>query len=108
MIKKKKSVKLPPQRDSAAQAYNDFTVVLEALQSDFKAFGEAQILQGEKIETLEKRLILIQEKVDRLGLDIVLMKAEIKQIREALKEKPGPDRLLVLEQRVERLKQAIV
>lgn len=100
MAKKKISRKVPPVREDVAQAYNDFTASNEETQSELKAIGEVLSLHGEKLDRLEQ----LEQKVDRQGEDIDLIKIEVRLIR---RDQVSRQEFELLEDRVAKLEKSI-
>lgn len=89
MIKKIRKNNQNSERDK-------FTVVLEAIQSDFQVFGEKLELIDEKIDRIELRL-------DKIETELINIKFEISALKTKLDKKADLERLENLEKRVKQL-----
>lgn len=109
------------QRSTRQKKRDAYTVVLENIRSDFKAFGEALKLNQEitnkrfdrietqlkRLDSIESRLIRVEEKVDKNTADIAEMKVEVGKIRQQLAQKVSYEQFQALERRVNLLEQKI-
>ena len=93
MRSKRKIKKINSERDRLA-------VVLEAIQSDFRIFGERQDLMDLKIDRLSKDLQIIKQ-------EIFAIKSELRDIKEILSQKADLRRLKELERRIDRIETAL-
>jgi ppGpp synthetase/RelA/SpoT-type nucleotidyltranferase len=73
-----------------------FTVVLEAIQSDFQVFGE-------KLDLVDNRLGKMELHLDRIELELVNIKFEISELKAKLDKKADLERLEKLEKRIKQI-----
>lgn len=93
MIKKNNKTEQNRERD-------EFTVVLESIQSDFQMFGEKLELMDEKIEG---RFNTIDNRLDRIEAELINIKLEISDLKTKLDKKADLERLENLEKRVKQI-----
>ena len=84
-------------KNNKTRERDQFTVVLESIQSDFRIFGE-------KLEFIDMRLDRMDEKFekrfDEVDYKFEIVFDELHIIRNELKEKVGRDEFTLLEKRV--------
>lgn len=134
MLSKKSS---RDQRTAHQKERDAYTVVLENIRSDFKAFGEALKLNREqanrrfdrieqrlkgldriesRVVSIEVRLDKIEARLDKIELrltrieqkDLAEIKTELQKIRQQLTQKVSHEEFQALERRVDILEQKIV
>lgn len=83
---------------------DQFTVVLESIQSDFRIFGEKLEMMEEKFEKrfdgADERFDGFEKRFDGVDYKFELVFDELHIIRNELKEKVGRDEFTLLEKRV--------
>ncbi len=80
-----------------------FTVVLESIQSDFRAFGEKLDFIDKRLDGMDGRLAKIEFRLDKIELILSDIKSDIADIKRALDKKADLERLERLEKRVRQI-----
>ncbi len=91
-----------------------FTVVLEAIQSDFQIFGEKLDFIDvrfdgidSRLDKIDARLDKIDVRLDKMEISLADIKSEIADLKTRLYNKADLDKLQNLEERVRRLEIAL-
>lgn len=91
-----------------------FTVVLEAIQSDFQVFGEKLDFIDDRLDKIDVRFDGMDTRLDKVGIRLdeigsflADIKLEIVDLKTRLNNKADIDRLHNLEERVRRLEVAV-
>lgn len=80
-----------------------FTVVLEAIQSDFQVFGEKLDFIDGRLNGIDGRLDRIELRLDKIELVLSDIKKEIADLKTKLDKKADLDRLEKLEKKVKQI-----
>ena len=84
-----------------------FTVVLEAIQSDFQVFGEKLDFINVRLDKIDVRFDGIDGRLDKIEASLEDIKSEIADLKMRLLSKADLDKLQNLEERVKRLEIAL-
>lgn len=100
------------KRKKIRKAQDQFTVVLEAIQSDFQIFGEKLDLVEEKLtgkmNGVAAGVARVQNTVDLLVIEIAIIKDEIRDVKRVLDAKADIKRVEELEKRVKRIEAILI
>jgi chromosome segregation ATPase len=80
-----------------------FTVVLEAIQSDFHVFGEKLEFIDARLGRMESRLDGIELRLDNVESELISIKLELSELKTKLDKKAYIERVEKLEGRIKRI-----
>ncbi len=96
--------KSPHRGSSAGKAQRDkFTVVLESIYSDFRAFDEKLDFMDKHLDGIDGHLDGIESRLDNIESELVKINTEIAELKTLLSRKADVERLANLEIRVKNL-----
>ena len=106
----------PPKKDDPA--YDYVGVLLEAVQSDFKIFGEGLEFVKQKVETTFEELgrfkeetaenfTRVDERLDRIEAEVRSIKNELQELKHTLTNKADVEKFQELEKRVMKIEEIL-